>query len=302
VEGKKYLDDVFDGVADLQGAIVTITPGAELGRIFRARVAQSEAEASALLKEPAARIGPPPPSEARAGRMNPAGISVFYGAFKEHVAVAEVRPSIGAHVVVGAFLAVRDLRVLDLTFLARAYHQESMFSPRFQQVMDRIAFLEEFHRRVSRPIQPHEELLEYLPTQAIAEYVSNVMKLDGLIYQSVQVSETGKLSADFAPERCNVVLFRPSTPSLPEPSGSPHATGALKFEEGSAHVVLATSIQITYERVELTKGDEETREKGSFGLFDHIHPPELGLGHENTAPAAEETSGSAAEGKTTETR
>lgn len=185
--GKRLLDDLFGDLPSLAGgeAIVIINPGDEFSAIFRARVANGGLDTASFLREPARNLGPPLPLLATAGRMNPSGIPVFYGAFSENVAVAEVRPPVGATVAVATFSLLRTIRVLDLTFFPFAYHQESIFSPEYDRLRNKVRFLEEFHRRISQPVLPRDEALLYLPTQAVAAYVANVLGLDGMIYGSI---------------------------------------------------------------------------------------------------------------------
>jgi RES domain len=65
--------------------------------LYRARVFfQDMAKFEEAMKRPDRDIGPPPPSVAVAGRMNAAGISVFYGATHPGVALAEVQPPVGS--------------------------------------------------------------------------------------------------------------------------------------------------------------------------------------------------------------
>jgi len=192
-EGKRLLDELFADLPSLAGgkAIVTIEPGGEFSTFHRARIAEDEAEAEAFIRDPARHIGPPPPHLAQAGRMNPAGIPAFYGAFSEEVAIAEVRPPVGAVVGVGKFSLLRPIRLLDVSFLPFAYHEESIFSPAYDRLRNKVGFLEQLHRRISRPVLPSDEALAYLPTQAVAAYVANVMGLDGMIYGSTQVGAEG---------------------------------------------------------------------------------------------------------------
>src|SRR5262249_18019491 len=139
-----------------------------------------------FLREPELHLGPPPAVKARAGRMNPVGITVFYGAFSEEVAISEVRPPVGAVVAVGKFSLSRAVRLLDLTALSLVYHNESIFSTEYDRLRNYIAFLEKIELRLARPVLPSDEALEYLPTQAFAAYVANVIGLDGVIYRSTQ--------------------------------------------------------------------------------------------------------------------
>lgn len=84
-------------------------------------------------------------------------------------------------------------------------------------------FLEVLHRRLSRPVLPSDETLAYLPTQAVAAYVTNVLGLDGIIYSSTQVGAEGESTGEQLPQRlCNIALFGPAalverTPPPPRP-------------------------------------------------------------------------------------
>jgi hypothetical protein len=139
--------------------------------------------------------------------MNPTGIPVFYGAFAEDVAIAEVRPPVGSMVAVGKFSLLRPVRLLDVSFLPFAYHEESIFSLAYDHLRNKVGFLEKFHRRISRPVLPSDEALAYLPTQAVAAYVANVMGLDGVIYGSNQIGAEGEGDQQIDRKLCNVALF-----------------------------------------------------------------------------------------------
>jgi hypothetical protein len=206
-EGKRRLDDLFGGLPSMAGGktIVTIEPAGEFSMIFRARIIEGS-NLELFLKEPAQQIGPPPPLLARAGRMNPVGIPVFYGAFSQEVAVAEIRPPVGASVAVGQFKLLRTVRLLDLPALSSVYHGESTFSPEYDRLRSYVAFLERVDQLLARPVLPSDEALEYLPTQAVAAYIATVMGLDGVIYRSTQIADRDP----FKPvERklCNIALF-----------------------------------------------------------------------------------------------
>lgn len=208
-EGKRLLDELFADLPNLAGgrAIVLIEPGTEFSTFHRARIVDSDSDTESFIREPGRHLGPPPPHLARAGRMNPAGIPAFYAAFSEEVAVAEVRPPVGATVAIGRFSLLRRVRVLDVSFLPFAFHEESIFSPAYDRLRNKVGFLEKFHRRISRPVLPSDEVLAYLPTQAVAAYVTNVMGLDGMIYASTQVGAEGNGAEQADRRQCNIALF-----------------------------------------------------------------------------------------------
>jgi hypothetical protein len=207
--GKETLDELFGDLPHLSRGLAVVTLEPEAPVLFRARIVADETQREAFLRNPAKELGPPPPPRARAGRMNPAGISAFYGAFSEDVALSEIRPPVGALVAVGQFSLVRQVRLLDITFLPFAFHEESIFSERYQELRNRIKFVSMFNRRISQPVLPTDEALAYIPTQAVAAYVANVMGLDGMIYSSVQVDADGQTPISEQVDRalCNIVLF-----------------------------------------------------------------------------------------------
>ncbi|HEY3295256.1 MAG TPA: RES domain-containing protein [bacterium] len=169
--------------------------------IYRAREARSDRQAFEFLDAPAKELGPPPRAMRRAGRLNAAGIPVFYGAFNAETCVAEIRPHVGCYVVVGKFTATRILRVIDLTAASVEPIPPNIFDPCFAELNDcylRLKFLNVFHSLVTQPIHPDEEPIEYVPTQVVAEFLSNKMNLDGVIYTSAQVE---------GEDHCNIALF-----------------------------------------------------------------------------------------------
>jgi hypothetical protein len=208
-DGRHSLDELFEELPTIAGgkAIVTIEPAAESSILYRARIASDKAQAESFLRKPAQNLGPPPFHLARPSRMNPVGIPAFYGAFAEDVAIAEVRPAVGSIVAIGRFAVMRTIRLLDVSFLPFAYHQESIFSSAYDHLRNKVGFLEKFHRRISRPVLPSDEALEYLPTQAVAAYVQNVMGLDGMIYGSTQMGAEQDPTEQVERALCNVVLF-----------------------------------------------------------------------------------------------
>jgi hypothetical protein len=251
--------------------ILEIGPSTPITQVYRARRVRSEDEAHRIFENPRAELGPPPPEKATAGRMNPAGIAVFYGALSAETAAAEVRPSVGGTVVMGRFAPMRSLRLLNLTQIGAGF-TGSIFNPVYEDRAARLRFLRGFHRLIARPIQIDDEPLEYLPTQAVAEYVANVLGLDGLLYASAQVGAVPPDRSDddgyfrstgLAPEglhQHNVVLFRVTTVSGLSGQGSQHGQAAqtashvardLAFQVGSAEVWRITAISHEHERVYL---------------------------------------------------
>lgn len=204
----KQLDDLFATIADMQTRngrpiIVDAGPDADLNHLFRARVFQSRQQLEVALARPDRNLAPPPSHLATAGRMNAHGISVFYGATEAGIALAEVRPPVGAQVMVARFDIVRPIRLLDLTALPDLKEDGSIFDPEYAFRLGRMRFLKTLAGRMSRPVMPDDQLSDYLPTQAVADFLATESKvpLDGIIFPSVQANGSG----------LNVVLFHKSS-------------------------------------------------------------------------------------------
>ena len=144
--------------------------------------------------------------------MNAKGISVFYGATGGDTALAEVRPPVGSKVALARFKIIRPLRLLKLTLLSDVHVNGSIFDPEYAMRLGHKTFLRKLAGRMSRPVMPDDQDGEYLPTQAIADYLAanTALNIDGIIFPSAQ-TQTDDL---------NVVLFhkaaRCNTITLPD--------------------------------------------------------------------------------------
>ncbi len=203
-EAAATLSRVFDGICDLRtqkgdSVIVEAGPGAPIDALMRARVFHDREKMGHALEHPDKEIGPPPSRLAKAGRMNPGGISTFYGSPDKEAAIAEVRPVVGSSVVVARFILVRKLRLLDLTSLGETRVEGSLFDPEYIRLLERVKFLGALGRKMTRPVMPDDEVFEYLSTQVVCDFLATQknLSLDGIIYQSVQAGYKAK----------NVVLF-----------------------------------------------------------------------------------------------
>lgn len=203
-----YLDDIFTGIEQLASwngiPVISTWEPSPVTPLVRARVAQSDAELTTYLSNPAKELGPPPPGTASAGRMNAAGVSVFYGAMDIPTCRAEVRPPVGSHVVFALFEFLRPLRILHMDALARIAVPGSIFDPDYPVRLARAAFLRNFGDEIAQPVMPRDEAFGYLPTQIVADYIGQRLQLDGMLYRSVQ-SGTERTSSGGYPQ--NIVLF-----------------------------------------------------------------------------------------------
>ena len=201
---KEALNEIFGDLyehktIDVGSVLREIGPGDSAGFFWRARSASSEEDLEVILKSPASEIGPPPSESALSGRMNPAGIPVFYGALDKSTCISETRPSVGSYVVLGKFELLRKVKLLDLDALGKIYVDVSHFDSEYSIRRARAAFLTHLVGEMSRPIMPQDEDAEYIATQTVAEYLANVVspRLDGIVFRSSQTGAVGR----------NVVLF-----------------------------------------------------------------------------------------------
>jgi hypothetical protein len=196
------LKEIFNGLADHKTqrgrrVIVEAGPGRKLASFIRGRAFRSDKDLEEALKRPDLEIGPPPHTFATAGRMNPHGISVFYGAVEARTAIAEIRPPVGSRVVTGRFELLRPARLLDVAALESVLVKGSIFDPGYRARLEQAKFLRRLSRRISWPVLPGDEPQSYLMTQYIAEYLATEAQLDGILYSSAQGGRGAQ----------NVVLF-----------------------------------------------------------------------------------------------
>ncbi|WP_156162182.1 RES family NAD+ phosphorylase [Demequina iriomotensis] len=169
----------------------------------RARVGSFEDEAG---------LGAPPPGMAAPGRANPPGVSMFYCATAEKIAVHEVRPSRQAVVSTARFRAASSLRLADFTQQANR-KPSPFFSDENGDLVDpsEIYVANELGSIVgdalSRPVRESDNKTEYLATQYVAEYVRH-FGLDGIRYRSSFEDRKAGVEGD------NLVVFTPSAMAM----------------------------------------------------------------------------------------
>ena len=194
VKTTQILDSIFSKIDSLKyigerPPIRSIGPGTGNPFIYRARHVKNDDEIIKIKLESYKELGPPPKSKATPGRMNAQGIPVFYGATDSETCVAEIRLPVGGKAVLAKFEIIKPIVVLDLTVFSEMYEVLSMFDPEFEYKASRLQFLRDFDRRISEPVLSHENSFDYIPTQALAEYLANhyERKIDAVIYSSTQV-------------------------------------------------------------------------------------------------------------------
>jgi hypothetical protein len=180
---RAHLNEVFDLLARMRGEL-----GTELAEgtvLYRARVIRA-AQVEGVEANPVQELGPAPRACRRGGRLDAPGISTLYAAFSGETAVAELRPAVGAIVAYAAFPTVRPLRVLDLTAASSAV--ANLLHPEAEARFNAAQFALAFHDVIAEPVLSDSSQVGYVPTQIVAEYLANELKLDGLVYRSAQTS------------------------------------------------------------------------------------------------------------------
>ena len=178
------------------GLLRTVRAGS---RIYRAR-AVSDGEP---WHTGAGALGPPPESDTGppAGRMNPAGIPVLYGALTPDTALHEALDS-DRRVVRSVFSPLRPLSVLDLSRtsdLPRVGIFDNVTRARRGLAVFLSAFIDDIARTTERDGREH---IDYVPAQVVTEYFRRVFRtpdggrLDGIVYPSTR-----------DPEGRNIALF-----------------------------------------------------------------------------------------------
>lgn len=205
--------------------------------IYRGRLANDRDSQIRIHQSPIRELSPPPPHMNTAGRMNAAGIGVFYGSFDKKTCVAELRVPVGGNAVIGKFELLKNMRVLDLTALENAWGSLSYFSQDFVQQHAYGKFIRGFHSEIRKPVIPGRETLDYLSTQFVCEYLWAHAEpaFDGLIFGSSQLSDSAN----------NIVLF-------------PHAITVEGYEDEKRNM----SVQL------VSSSDEDGEEQGQYVLYE----------------------------------
>lgn len=180
IDPSDMLDELSKVISEI-GLVRPLVTGTE---IFRAREHKSHE-----LPATATELGSPPREFAKySNRMSPAGIPMFYGAFDEPTALAEINhPTVAT---TGVFSVLQEMPVIDLTVLPPV---PSLFDPAKRQVRSGIIFLHDFAREVSKPIEKDgREHIEYVPTQVFTEYFRHIYRdsagknVQGILYRSAR--------------------------------------------------------------------------------------------------------------------
>lgn len=198
---KELITEIFDGIQfqrdhQRRSAIYEIKPGGSDSTFVRARLAENEAKIVEITKDPGNQLGPPPERHRRAGRMNPSGIGCLYAAYDLATCIAELRPAVGSTIVGARFELTRPIYVLDTTRFEAPMKPLSVFTKDYMTRVEQWGFMRRFRLEIAKPVSRNDEHLDYIPTQAVAEYFlhhynfkrsGKPAKIEAIIFQSAQV-------------------------------------------------------------------------------------------------------------------
>ena len=195
--------------------------------IFRGRMVE-RVDPPPGKKWDASTLGPPQAELAKANRMSPAGISLFYGSRDPQTAIAEIaQTSIHTCAVIGEFRLTTGIQILDLTNIEDEERiQGSMFNDKHRNRAIMRNFLADFVRQVTKPVIPDgREHYEYAPTQVLTEFLrsTTTTAMVGIAFPS-----------SIKPNGTNVVLFydHSNVTDQPVEPGPDASEGALSLAPG----------------------------------------------------------------------
>lgn len=162
------------------------------GRIFfRCRVSDKSGF-------PCGKMRNPPIELATSGRANPKGISYLYVADSLETSLYETRASLFDYVTVGEFKLTEDITILNL----RNPKDDPIYWSEIEEIENYliyIPFIQTLQKELSLPIRKRDQILDYIPTQYISEFIKS-LEFDGVEYQS-SLNSTGYNIAIFNPEK-----------------------------------------------------------------------------------------------------
>ena len=145
-------------------------------------------------------MGAPPKEIVSAGRINPEGLSYLYLADSKDTTIYETRASLHDYVCIGKFIALRDIKVIDLTGLENI----SVFSAGLDYAFHAInrGHLKRINDEIAKSIRSSDSHLEYLPTQYICDYIKSiqddhnlsVQAYQGIMYKSTMINTSYNLA------------------------------------------------------------------------------------------------------------
>lgn len=132
----------------------------------------------------------PPPEKTRDMRANYKFIPYLYCSRNPYISICEVRPRYGARVSVATIVVSQEMQMFDLTL---AQKPKGLTTAK-ENLCEDLAEL------FSQPVTQDDDVLDYIPTQYIAEYLKN-LGYGGIMYHSAMNNSSQEIDA------ANFVIF-----------------------------------------------------------------------------------------------
>lgn len=170
-------------------------------RLFRCRIISSTSEINkedGFFGYGSKESFVPPPGKTRDMRANYRYIPYLYCANDPYTALVEIRPRLGAQVSVATIQVNKEIQLLDFT----------MQSTPSQMTESKKNLFADLSTLYSKPVTSDDDILDYIPTQYIAEYAKN-LGYYGISFRSSLTPELEGQDPINHPEwdRCNIVVF-----------------------------------------------------------------------------------------------
>lgn len=135
-------------------------------------------------------LGSPPPNKAKANRMSPPGISMFYGALDCETCMREIEDvtNVNSAITYGEFVNLKPIKLVDFTGISAV---PSIYDRQNRHRRPILGFLLSFIHDMSVPVKPDDSVhIEYIPTQVLTEYIKiklgQTHDVQGILYNSVK--------------------------------------------------------------------------------------------------------------------
>ena len=156
--------------------------------IYRVRPIYTEKDKKDIRKNPSVELGKIPKYKleyTRNNRFSPVGISYGYFAFDKETALIESRVKVNDEVGIGEFKLDKSLKLIDFTNDNLSKYLNPFYADFNINLYCNSFFVQSFIKDISKPISDNDSLLEYVPTQIMAEYIWSI-GYSGFIFDSSQ--------------------------------------------------------------------------------------------------------------------
>ena len=116
-----------------------------------------------------------------AGRINPEGIGVLYLSSDDKTVLNEVRANTFDYVTIGKFKSIKEIKVVNLSGLSGT--SPFLYQGELEKYAANRKIFQEIALEIAKPLRRSDSLIEYLPTQYIAEFIKS-QGYDGVEYTS----------------------------------------------------------------------------------------------------------------------